>query len=101
MVNQAWTPKERELAERLRDDMDFRAEFKADPKSAVVAVGNSVPPDFLDIRVVEDTEDVVHFVLPPNPNSQLSDEYLSAVSGGICNIGIMTWGITCAGPGRG
>lgn len=72
----------REFAERLRADPDFRAEVEADPKSAVAALGVEIPPHIDDVRIVENTGDTLHLVLPPGPDGVLSDDDLSGVSGG-------------------
>jgi hypothetical protein len=39
-------------------------------------------PAGLTVRVVEDTDTRMHFVLPPKPTGQLSDEALDAAAGG-------------------
>ena len=86
MPNEAATaPKLRAqaFADKLRGDMDFRAEVEADPQSALAALGGGIPPSIDRVRVVEDTEDTVHFVLPPRPDGDLSDDELSGVSGGL------------------
>ena len=82
----------REFAERLRADPDFRAEVEADPKSAVAALGVEVPPHIDDVRVVEDTGDTLHFVLPPGPDDSLSDDDLSGISGGTDRL-VVTGGV--------
>ena len=79
-------PKESEVLtesgfmKKLRDDADFRAEVEADARSAI---GGALPPQVDSVRVVEDTGGVVHFVFPPDPNGELSDEALSGTSGGV------------------
>ena len=71
------------FAKQWREDTDFRAEFEADPKSAITARGGELVREVEDVRVVEDTEDTVHFVLPPNPNGAVSDQVLAGVSAGV------------------
>ena len=71
------------FAKQWREDADFRAEFEADPKSAIAARGGELIREVEDVRVVEDTEDTVHFVLPPNPNGAMSEQALAGVSGGV------------------
>lgn len=69
------------IAKALRDDPEFRAQVRADPKLAMAGKGLDVP--HADVRVVVDTPDTRHFVLPPNPNAALSDDTLAPVSGGV------------------
>ena len=38
------------------------------------------------IKVVANTEEVVYFVLPPDPNADLTDEDLLALSGGYASM---------------
>ena len=71
------------FAKQWREDADFRAEFEADPKSAIAARGGGLIREVEDVRVVEDTEDTVHFVIPPNPNGALSEQALAGVSAGV------------------
>jgi hypothetical protein len=58
-VEKAWT------------DPQFRSQLLSDPRAALTAQGASIPPD-VDIRVVENTDEVVHLVLPPPPSGGLS-----------------------------
>ena len=76
------TPQARAFVNRFRADPDFRAEVEADPKSALTALGVPIPPGVDDVRIVEDTEDTCHVVLPPGPNGELPDDELSGISGG-------------------
>ena len=38
----------------------------------------------MELKLVEDTGDVFHFVLPPELNTQLSDKQHGGGSGGVC-----------------
>ena len=66
---------------RTRNDPEFRARLRAEPGAALAECGLSVAPG-VELKLVEDTDDVFHFVLPPELNAQLSDSSLEAVSGG-------------------
>jgi hypothetical protein len=55
----------------------------ADPIAALATVAAPVPPG-LRIKVVENTEDLVHLVLrPPPADAVLSDEALERAVGGV------------------
>ena len=41
-------------------------------------------PGEVELRVVENSRDVHHMIMPPDPNAALADEALSGVSGGNC-----------------
>src|SRR3954447_24717326 len=63
------------------EDDDYKARLKADPAGALAEQGLDVPPD-VELRVVENTDDVVYFTLPPEPSEVLDDDALEAVAGG-------------------
>lgn len=60
-------------------DEGFARRLKADPAAVLRAEGVAVPAG-LEVRVVEDTDALVHLVLPPR--SALSEEALRTVTGG-------------------
>ena len=67
---------------RAWSDPAFKAQLLADPNAVLVAAGASVPPG-VKIRVVENTDTLVHLVLPPRPaDGELSDAALERVAGG-------------------
>ena len=70
-----------DFVNRLLSDQDLRARLLSEPARALREQGISVSPG-AELRVVENTAEVCHFVLPPNPNASLSDAALSAVAGG-------------------
>ena len=61
-------------------DEDFKGRLLADPTAVLREYGLEVSPG-VRVEVVEDTEEVRHFVLPPSPSGELSDEELSPVAG--------------------
>ncbi len=75
-----------ESMRRLRGDAAFRAKLRAEPAAALAEQGVDVRPG-IEFRVVEDSADVRHFVLPPARNSRLPDDMLRAVVGGTRRIG--------------
>ena len=69
------------FAQAYREDAEFRSRVDEDPKSIMAEHYFDVPPG-VDVRIMEDTDDTFHFVLPPDPNVALSDEALGMVAGG-------------------
>jgi hypothetical protein len=71
------------LVARAWSDPQFKAQLLADPITALNAM-NAPIPFGVRVKVVENTEDIVHLVLPPRPADAglLSDEALERVAGG-------------------
>ena len=69
------------IADAYREDPDFRANVDSDPVATLAENGVELLPD-TEVRVVEDTAEVFHFVLPPDFNIDMSDEMLDMVAGG-------------------
>ena len=64
-------------------DADARARFLADPRAALAAAGLSVP-DWITVTALEGDTPELAITLPPalDPDAELSEEQLAAVSGG-------------------
>ena len=62
-------------------DPAFKAKLIADPQAVLREAGMAVPAG-ATVKVVENTGTHLHFVLPPKPTGQLSDEALDEVAGG-------------------
>jgi hypothetical protein len=62
-------------------DPAFKAKLIADPQAVLREAGMAVPAG-ATVKVVENTGTHLHFVLPPKPVGQLSDEALDEVAGG-------------------
>jgi hypothetical protein len=62
-------------------DESFKQKLLADPTATLKAEGIEIPADYT-IRVLENTDKVINYVLPPNPNAELSDSELESVAGG-------------------
>lgn len=71
----------RRIIEKFGSDPAFRAAAEEDATDIFKAEG-IVFPAGLQVKVRADTPSVMHFVLPPDPNHELADERLEAVSGG-------------------
>ncbi len=68
------------LVAKAWDDEGFKQRLLADPKAALQAEGLTFP-DGAEVRVVEPTDQLVYFPLPPKPTG-LSEEQLSGAAGG-------------------
>ena len=76
IVAKAWT------------DEAFKARLMSDPKSIFKENGIDVPED-VEVKVVENTDKLIHFSLPPKPEEgDLSDEELEKIAAG-CSAGII------------
>ncbi len=69
------------IADEYRKDPDFRSNLNSDPVAALSENSIQVVPD-TEVRIVEDTDEVFHFILPPDFNASVGDEVLNAVAGG-------------------
>ena len=65
-----------------REDPEFRSQMEEDPKAVLVENGIELPGVVEDVRLAVDSEETVHMVFPPDPNSALSDASLQDVVGG-------------------
>jgi hypothetical protein len=83
MMDQELSPKKTAaiIAKAMQDD-HYRAELLANPKHAIHQEFGKELPLGLEVRVVEETANVVYLVLPPQPTIELSDAELQAVGGG-------------------
>jgi Nitrile hydratase, alpha chain len=72
-----------QLIAKCWSDEDFKRKLLADPAATLTAEGAEFPAG-LSVKAVEDTDKLVHFVIPPKP-TELSDEDLDQVAGGSRN----------------
>jgi hypothetical protein len=69
--------------------------------AAVLGEAGLVPPEGTQFKVVENTERLIHLVLPRAPGEgELSEETLQAITGGadFCIGGCATQGFSCVKP---
>jgi hypothetical protein len=78
---QAWTRGIGQVVANAWADPDYKARLKADPAAVLDEQGLEVPSG-IEVRVVENTDHVVYFTLPPEPSEVLDDDALEAVAGG-------------------
>jgi hypothetical protein len=65
-------------------DEAFKKRPLADPMAVMKEAGADLP-EGLQFKVVEDTDRLVHLILPPKPDlGELSEEQLELVAGGHC-----------------
>ncbi len=70
------------LVAKAWSDDEFKAELLSDPMK--VFKENSIEvPEGIEVRMVANTADTMHFVLPQEPSDELTDEQLEGTSGGI------------------
>jgi Nitrile hydratase, alpha chain len=77
---QAWVRGMGQVVAKAWSDPEYKASLKADPAAALAAEGLDVGN--VEVRVVENTDNVVYITLPPAPSEEISDEALEAVAGG-------------------
>lgn len=53
-----------QVVERALEYPDFKAQLLSDPKGTLEECEFSFPPEVTSVRVVQDTADTIHFVLP-------------------------------------
>ncbi len=78
------------LVAKAWSDDNFKAELLSDPMK--VFKENSIEvPDGIEVLMVENTADTMHFILPPEPSDELTDHQLEGEAGGVAGAG-------CDGP---
>lgn len=63
-------------------DEAFKARLLQDPVSVLKEHGVDVSDD-VEVRVLENTDQVIHFVLPARTQDELNEEQLEKVAGGL------------------
>ena len=74
-----------DFVSRLLSDGNLRSRMLAEPARVLKEQGISVPAG-AELRVVEDSADVCHVILPPSPNTTLGDSSMEAVAGGASTL---------------
>ena len=75
---------------RAWEDQAFKAKLLSDPRAAIEQASGIKLPAGVSVKVLEETEDTLYFVIPSSPLSavgynaegELSDEALAKVAGG-------------------
>jgi hypothetical protein len=56
-------------------DTKFRKNLLCNPQSTLKEIGIDVP-EGIEIKIVEDTRELIHFILPPKLNDEITDSSL-------------------------
>ena len=76
----------RHLTEKAVENLEFRQQLLADPKSVIQQEFGVTIPDNINVVVHESDMQTVYLALPPNP--VMDEEQLEAISAGLCCCGI-------------
>jgi hypothetical protein len=76
----AWS----QIVARAWQEESFKKRLLAEPLAVLKECGVEVPPG-IQLRLVEDTNEILHLTLPAKPPGELSDADLAAVAGGLSN----------------
>jgi len=71
----------KQIESKAAADAVFRGRLLAAPHEALASLGIRLP-EGVTVRFVQDTAGTRHFVLPPLPGNELSDEDLDKAAGG-------------------
>ncbi len=70
------------ISDRYHTDAAFRDRIDRGDNDDVFDEFGMTRLEGVDYRFLMDSDEVTHFVMPPDPNSDLADEQLSQISGG-------------------
>jgi hypothetical protein len=85
------------ITDKALKDESYREELLANPRNAIQQEFGKELPLGLEVRVVEESANVVYLVLPPKPVIELSDTDLQAVAGGVTTSSAATRGTRATG----
>ncbi len=75
-----------QVMQKAWSDAEFKQQLIETPREALAALGVELPAHLagVNLKVVENTADTLHLVLPapPTPEGELSDDELDGVAGG-------------------
>ncbi len=74
-----------QVMQKAWSDAAFKQQLIETPREALAALGVELPAHLagVNLKVVENTADILHLVLPaPPPEGELSDDELDGVAGG-------------------
>ncbi len=63
----------KQLIAKSTDDLAFRSRLLAEPRAVVEEEFDITVPEGMDVRVLEDSPQAVHLVLPPEPKLNMQD----------------------------
>jgi hypothetical protein len=82
--------KMQQIIMKAQSDINFKKRLMTDPAVVLGEGGIDIPSD-VEVRALENTDKVWHFVLPPSLNAELSNEQLDAVAGGCMCTACSMW----------
>jgi hypothetical protein len=77
-----WSKQWGQVVAKAWTDAQFKKRLLADPAAALKQQGLEVPRG-LQVKVVENTDQVFHFTLPAKPSGEMSEKDLEKVAGGM------------------
>jgi len=78
MSHKEFQKKYSKLAAKAWSDDEFKAELLANPMK-VFKENSMEVPEGIEVHIVENTADTMHFILPSKPSGELIDEKLSFI----------------------
>ena len=69
------------LSERLSTDHEFRERLINNPRETINEIFGVTLPSHLTVKVVEDTDEKIHIIVPPK--TKLDDAELDEIAGGV------------------
>ena len=87
MTQEAITSQIDAIISKCWTDESFKQKLLADSTNALKEEGMEIPAGYT-VNVLENSSKVINFVLPPNPNAELSDAELESVAGGFKEGGL-------------
>ena len=82
MSNEGQGKKMGDIIAKCWADEGFKQKLLADTAGTLKAEGVELPPGQI-VKAVENTDTVFHLIIPAKPNSELSDDDLDKVAGGL------------------
>ena len=70
------------LSERYSSDPDFRSRIEAGDVAEPLEALGIKPPEGVAAKIVVNTPDTFHLVMPADPNAELGEDVLSMIGGG-------------------
>jgi len=78
------------VVSRAWSDADYKSRLLRDPKAAMQEIGVE-PPANADVKVLENTDSVIHLVVPQPPAGGLSTDDLDKIAAGGGAAITVTW----------
>ena len=73
-----------DFTRNYQESPDLRARADVEPRAVLSEHGIQVPPN-QDVRIVANTAETFHLIMPPDPNVALAEEDLAAASAGFAS----------------